>query len=148
MLPTTGWVGDEILQSDPLTLPLPIEYFVRYADGGTGVVDASSGAVWKANWRFIDCGVRLVEGYSVPGSIPVLTVDLVQPNVFGVLLFDWFTPPLENYGKPYSPAAPVMDPNATQDVTVVAPVYTNTPGGLAPSFNSADGASTPIFGIG
>lgn len=105
-----GW-NDSELFADPVVMLLPIPYMAVYADGDAGIVQRKSGAIWKAGWAYVDSGVRLVEGYSGPGAVPTLRVELVQPNVFGVLLFDWFVPPNENYTEELNPVDPSPDSN-------------------------------------
>lgn len=134
--PASGWVDFNVIQSDPISLPLPVEYTAKYADGNNGIAVYKSGADWLGNWKFIDCGVRFREGYAPPGSIPVLEVELVRPNVFGVLLVDYFDPPNEDYIAAYSPPR------------VERSVNNGEASPASPAFDTASGAVTPTFGAG
>lgn len=139
-----GWLPDVLFQRDlPVTLPLPIKHERTYKDGSDGTILLGSGALWRSDWRFIDCGVRLSEGYGVLGSTPVLNVTLVQPNVFGVLLFDWFNPPTENRTAASIPLGVVTVDG--DDLIASSPSHTPKAAGAANSPTPLAGGATVIF---
>ena len=133
--PAEGWVAEETVpKSPPVVYPLPEIYEGVYTEGGVGMIDIASGAYWKGDTRFIDCGVIVSEGYGLPGSDPTYNIRMRQPNVFGVLLFDWFDVPNENPTVAFDAIDPTDDENPLQDDGITVP-----------TFDSNDGATTPTW---
>lgn len=146
MIPTWLALGD-LHYELPVSQPLPVRYERSYTDGSDGTVIVGSGADWAAGWPFIDCGVRLEEGYGIEGTVPVLRVTLVKPNVFGFILFDWFNPPGENKILPQYPNNVLVGAEngiGTPDLIVFADEVAAS----APAFGDAVSAFTPTFGPG
>lgn len=94
-----GWLPENLnTGGTPFEGPLPVEYKGRYYEGGDGVILGST------EIDFVDIDVifeqsfiveRFGYGISPPSQeyARILTIDLVQAQVFGVLLLDGFTPP-------------------------------------------------------
>lgn len=99
MIPATGWLPHANNQNAlPAGGRLPKEFAAHYFEGGDGVIlGATELDFSQVSILFVTSFVRERFGYgrAVPGPdlTTILTVDLVQPDVFGVLLLDSFTPP-------------------------------------------------------
>lgn len=100
MLPSTGWLSEAAnTGGNPIDGPLPVEYAVQYTDGGTGVVlGATDLPLSQVAALFELSFLRETFGYGTNPVVVgqycrVLAIELVQAQVFGVLLLDSFTPP-------------------------------------------------------
>lgn len=98
-LPSGGWLPENLLTGGvPFDGPLPVEYSGHYSEGGDGtILGATEIDFVQAAVIFEQSFIRERFGYGLsPGTSDfarVLTIDLVQAEVFGVLLLDSFTPP-------------------------------------------------------
>jgi hypothetical protein len=131
-----GWLPAALeFKELPVRHPLPVVHEAFYKEGSDGTILRNSGAKWRADWVFIDTGMRLEEGYGVDGETPVLNAILRQPNVFGVLLFDWYRPPAKLQTGPFERN------NINQPVDGVGsgstPVHTPVGSGTTPTFTEA-----------
>lgn len=99
MLSGQGWLTENLLTGGaPFAEPLPEDYVGLYWEGGDGtILGATELDFSQINVLFEQSFIRERFGYGIePGTgdyTRVLTIELVQANVFGVLLLDSFTPP-------------------------------------------------------
>jgi len=99
VIPSTGWLPQgSNTNSPPEGRLLPEEFVARYTEGGDGIILGSTEVDFKqVRLLFVTSFIRERFGYgrsAFSGAfVRILNIDLVQPNVFGVLLLDSFTPP-------------------------------------------------------
>jgi hypothetical protein len=99
VIPATGWLTHENNQGAlPAGGLLPKEFVGHYFEGGDGVIiGATELDFLQVAVLFVTSFIRERFGYGKSATsenfVPILTIDLVQPEVFGVLLLDSFTPP-------------------------------------------------------
>jgi len=98
-LPAQGWLPT-ILNTNgiPFEGPLPEEYIGVYSEGGDGILLGTTELDFLQVAVIFDTSfIREHFGYSrspiTGGFEGTLRIELVQPEVFGVLLLDSFTPP-------------------------------------------------------
>lgn len=95
----SGWLPENLITGgNPFDGPLPVEYSGRYTEGGTGEMIGSTELSFKRLGVIFEASfIRERFGYGTdPNSsefVRVLSIDLVQDGVFGVLLLDNFEPP-------------------------------------------------------
>lgn len=143
-----GWIPENLLTGGiPFEGPLPVQYSGRYSEGGDGIILGST------EIDFIDISVifeqsfiveRFGYGFSPPSSeyARILTIDLVQAEVFGVLLLDGFTPPaIAN--EFFEFRADTQDA-CVGGLTGSVPIYGVCQVGSAAAFSDL-GISTPTF---
>lgn len=98
-LPAQGWLPENLnTGGNPFEGPLPVEYKGTYYEGADGVMlGATELDFVQVSIIFERSFIRERFGYGLsPGTSDfarMLTIDLVQAEVFGVLLLDSFTPP-------------------------------------------------------
>lgn len=98
-LPTNGWLDESVNTGGiPFEGPLPEEYTGQYFEGGDGVLLGQTEIDFLQIAIIFELSfIRERFGYSMsPGTSEfarTLTIQLVQAEVFGVLLIDSFTPP-------------------------------------------------------
>lgn len=101
MLPANGWLADaNVTGGLPFDGPLPEEFSGLYTEGGDGVVLGATELDFKQSHIIFELsfirerfgfGKSLVVG--AKDYVRILSIELVQDSVFGVLMIDSFTPP-------------------------------------------------------
>jgi hypothetical protein len=100
MLPSNGWLDQsQITGGIPYEGPLPEEHVGTYYEGGDGVMLGSTELDFRqANIIFELSFIRERFGFAWDEDhtdlTTMLSIQMVQDAVFGVLLLDSFTPPL------------------------------------------------------
>jgi len=98
MLPDTGWLpGDVDVGGIPLNSPLPTPFIGTYYEGGDGVVIGETELDFEQVSAFFEqsfIDAHFGYGHAGDGSyLRVFYILIVQPQAFGVMLLDSFTPP-------------------------------------------------------
>ena len=99
MLPALGWLLESLnTGGTPFEGPLPVEYVGTYYEGGNGIlIGATELDFTQIAVIFESSFIRERFGYAaspLSGDYErMLRIELVQAEVFGVLLLDSFTPP-------------------------------------------------------
>jgi hypothetical protein len=146
MLPALGWLPENLNTGGiPFEGPLPVEYVGTYSDGGDGtLIGATELDFLQVAVIFESSFIRERFGYSanpMTGDYErMLLLELVQDEVFGVLLLDSFTPP--------AIAAEFFEfPAYTQDacvggITATTPIYGTCASGTTVPATDIEGVPT------
>lgn len=143
-----GWLPENLNTGGiPYEGPLPVEYVGTYTEGGDGTFIGTTELDFRQVAVIFESSfIRERFGYSAaPGTgdyEPMLSIELVQDGVFGVLLLDSFTPP--------AIAAEFFEfPAYTQDacvggITATTPLYGTCASGVVVPTTDVEG-TVPIF---
>jgi hypothetical protein len=99
VIPASGWLPQaNNTNSPPSGHLLPIEFVAHYFEGGDGVILGATELDFRQiELLFVTSFIRERFGFGrssfSDSLVRMFTIDMVQPDIFGVLLLDSFTPP-------------------------------------------------------
>lgn len=138
-IPTWLAVGT-VFNQLPVNQPLPADHVGTIIDGGNGVIQVESGAIFKGTIIGVNAWPEFSAGYDVNDET-VLEVLFRQTQVFGFLLLDSFDAPDQDSGFDPPVVAPITACVAgDSDVEVVS--FTDDATSTTPPTTTADPGST------
>lgn len=147
-MPFPGWLptGQE-QYAPPVSRKLPVPLELSYVVGGGRVIRDFSAAVFNPHWWVFEKGTaKWYVGYDLK-QLPSYEVKLIQPEVFNVLLVDYWKPPVElpRYNQ-YVAALPQVA--VAQDAAAAAMGGSADGGGSGMGGSADNAAYTPVGGAG